>query len=543
MLLGKRFTKDIGSMLPSVEEAKDAEEEENMQPCLGGIPSRPPSRPLARLSRGGVENKIVPRSAKLRPEHDSDEHQNAAESYELEASEEKAPDKDIENHIDEAEEKEENWDIELEVEDIKEQYDPTGKAKYLSACQFYGVIPVSYFLRHLQDPELVMRHHGLGPQATKALAVTLVTNTKIITLDLSDNSLGGEGATAIAEMLKENCYISEIHLADNKLGIKGAKALLLMLVENTTLQKLNLSGNEFSDEAAQYISEAFMSNQKVESMDLSHNMFGDGSGETLGTAIAENTGMLELNLSWNNFRGKGAAAISRGIGANIFLKVIDLSYNGFGNDGAAALGEALKVNNVLEDLNISNNRISIQGATNFAICLKANKTLRILKMSRNPMQSEGCFGILKAIQANSETAVESLDFSDILVNKEFDDLYNTLKTALPNLSVKHGGNPDMFKKQVPKLDPMKKVIQYIKEHNLQMDALANVLEEEKSSPMTYEEFQKHLTDAGIVLPQDDLKQLIDFLDNDKSNMIDFSSPVWKSEWMMSRRGTLQINER
>ncbi|KAE8634397.1 hypothetical protein XENTR_v10002293 [Xenopus tropicalis] len=522
MLLGKRFTKDIGSMLPSVEEAKDAEEEEQVQLCLGGIPSRPPSRPLARLSRGGVENKIVPRSAKSRLEHDSDEHQNAAESYELEASEEKAQNNVTENNVDEAEGKEENWDTELEVEEIKEQYDPTGKAKYLSACQFYGVIPVSYFLRHLQDPELVMRHHGLGPQATKALAVTLVTNTRIVTLDLSDNWLGGEGAAAIAEMLKENCYISEIHLADNKLGVKGAKALSHMLVENTTLQKLNLSGNEFSDEAAQYISEAFMSNQKVECTDLSHNMFGEGSGETLGTAIAENTGMLELNLSWNNFRGKGAAAIARGLGANIFLKAIDLSYNGFGNDGAAALGEALKVNNVLEDINISNNRISVQGAVRFAMCLKANKTLRILKISRNPMQSEGCFAILKAIQANSESAMECLDFSDILVNKEFDDLYNTMKAALPNLSVKHGGNPDMFKKQVPKLDPMKKVIQYIKEHNLQVDELSKVPEEDKSLPMTYEEFQKNLTGAGIVLPHNDLQQLIDFLDTNKSNMIDFS---------------------
>ncbi|XP_017945538.1 leucine-rich repeat-containing protein 74B isoform X2 [Xenopus tropicalis] len=453
MLLGKRFTKDIGSMLPSVEEAKDAEEEEQVQLCLGGIPSRPPSRPLARLSRGGVENKIVPRSAKSRLEHDSDEHQNAAESYELEASEEKAQNNVTENNVDEAEGKEENWDTELEVEEIKEQYDPTGKAKYLSACQFYGVIPVSYFLRHLQDPELVMRHHGLGPQATKALAVTLVTNTRIVTLDLSDNWLGGEGAAAIAEMLKENCYIS---------------------------------------------------------------------GETLGTAIAENTGMLELNLSWNNFRGKGAAAIARGLGANIFLKAIDLSYNGFGNDGAAALGEALKVNNVLEDINISNNRISVQGAVRFAMCLKANKTLRILKISRNPMQSEGCFAILKAIQANSESAMECLDFSDILVNKEFDDLYNTMKAALPNLSVKHGGNPDMFKKQVPKLDPMKKVIQYIKEHNLQVDELSKVPEEDKSLPMTYEEFQKNLTGAGIVLPHNDLQQLIDFLDTNKSNMIDFS---------------------
>ncbi|PIO32576.1 hypothetical protein AB205_0221980 [Aquarana catesbeiana] len=161
--------------------------------------------------------------------------------------------------------------------------------------------------------------------------------------------------------------------------------------------------------------------------------------------------MLEMNLSWNQFRGKEAVAIAKGLGANIFLRVLDLSYNGFGNDGASALGEALKINNVLEELNISNNRISLQGAVRFALCLKENKTLKVLKMARNPMQSEGCFAILKSIQANSESAVESLDFSDIVVNKQFDDLHAVVKTTMPNLTVKLGGNSDMFKRTFPKV--------------------------------------------------------------------------------------------
>ncbi|KAG8538876.1 hypothetical protein GDO81_021859, partial [Engystomops pustulosus] len=137
--------------------------------------------------------------------------------------------------------------------------------------------------------------------------------------------------------------------------------------------------------------------------------------------------------------------------ANIFLRVLDLSYNGFGNDGAAALGEALKVNNVLEEINISNNRIALQGAVRFALCVKENKTLRVLKMGRNPIQSDGCFAILKSIQANSESAIESLDFSDIFVNKQFDDLYAAVKTTMTNLSIKLGGNSDMFKRTTLKV--------------------------------------------------------------------------------------------
>ncbi|CAI9567974.1 unnamed protein product [Staurois parvus] len=84
------------------------------------------------------------------------------------------------------------------------------------------------------------------------------------------------------------------------------------------------------------------------------------------------------------------------------------------------------------------------------------------------MQSEGCFAILKSIQANSESAVESLDFSDIVVNKQFDDLHTVVKTTILNLTVKLGGNSEMFKRRFPKADQIQKVKQYAKENNLRL---------------------------------------------------------------------------
>ncbi|XP_072271568.1 uncharacterized protein [Pyxicephalus adspersus] len=514
MVLSKRFSKDIGSMLPSVEEAKDAEEEEGSPPNIGGISSRPPSRPLQSLSRESGDNKIVQRPTSVKPVNEEEVSESKEEDIKAE------PEQHLEDFA-KSKESEEDCDTDLEIEEAKEAYDPSGKARYLSACKIFGVVPVSYYLRHMGDSKLVMRHHGLGAQAAKAIALSLVTNTSIVNLNLSDNWLEGDGAAAIADMLKENCYISELHLCDNRLGLKGAKALSAMLLENITLQKVYLSGNDFDDQAAPYFSDALMNNQKVECMDLSQNMFGESSGEILGGAIAENTGMLEMNLSWNHFRGKGAVAIAKGLGANIFLRVLDLSYNGFGNDGAAALGEALKVNNVLEELNISNNRISVQGAVRFALCLKENKTLRILKMGRNPMQSEGCFAILKSIQANSESAMESLDFSDIVVNKQFDDLHTVVKTTLPNLTVKLGGNSDMFKRTFPKVEPIQKVKQYAKENNLQLSELFPITDEQVQ--MTHEDFKEKLTVAGIIMPKEEIQQLVVFLDKDKSGMVDFSA--------------------
>ena len=53
-------------------------------------------------------------------------------------------------------------------------FDLTGKRLYFSACALSGVIPMSYFVRHIQDKKLILRHHGLGAKGVKAIAIVLV---------------------------------------------------------------------------------------------------------------------------------------------------------------------------------------------------------------------------------------------------------------------------------------------------------------------------------------------------------------------------------
>lgn len=58
----------------------------------------------------------------------------------------------------------------------REQYDASGRNIYKEACRLNGVIPVSYFLRNITESELIMKHHGLGPAGTKAIAIALVVS-------------------------------------------------------------------------------------------------------------------------------------------------------------------------------------------------------------------------------------------------------------------------------------------------------------------------------------------------------------------------------
>ena len=58
--------------------------------------------------------------------------------------------------------------------ELKEDYDVTGRTTYIQACRMNGVVPVSYFLRNLQNPEVDMKHHGIGASGSKAIAIALV---------------------------------------------------------------------------------------------------------------------------------------------------------------------------------------------------------------------------------------------------------------------------------------------------------------------------------------------------------------------------------
>uniref|UniRef100_A0A672YJ88 Uncharacterized protein n=1 Tax=Sphaeramia orbicularis TaxID=375764 RepID=A0A672YJ88_9TELE len=68
------------------------------------------------------------------------------------------------------------------------------------------------------------------------------------------------------------------------------------------------------------------------------------------------------------------------------------------------------------------------------------------QIGKNPIQTAGCYGILKSIQENPDSAMETLDFSDITVNQDFEELHASMKEILPALVVKHGGRIGTLKK-------------------------------------------------------------------------------------------------
>lgn len=416
------------------------------------------------------------------------------------------------------------FDTDLEDKETTTAYDPTGRTAYIEGCKKVGVVPASYFLRHMNDPHLSMKHHGLGSQGMRAIAMSLVSNTSVLTLDLSDNWLGHPGGHAVCEMLRDNCFITHLDLSDNKFGLQTAESLSQTLQQNSTLTHVTLSGNDFDDKAAVHFSDAIMNTTKLEYLNLSHNLFGENAGIILGPAIADNSSLKELDLSWNSIRRKGAVAVAQGIKNNVYMKKINLAWNGFGLEGSIAFGDALKGNQVLEELDLTNNRITSEGAVLIGKGVSVNETLTTIRLGRNPMQTAGCYGICAAILRNPNCALKELDFKDILVNKDFDDIFKQVQEQVPDIKMRHGGM-EPPKKPRARIHPMVKLTNYIEKNNLRLVDFFNKFDKDGSMSVTYEEFQQGIEDTGIKLTQEEVQILLSELDSDGDGEINFSEMV------------------
>ncbi|XP_033106713.1 leucine-rich repeat-containing protein 74A-like isoform X2 [Anneissia japonica] len=423
------------------------------------------------------------------------------------------------------------WDTDLEIDNLievsKVSFDASGKKVYQQTCADLGVIPVSHFMRHMRSPKVVMKHHGLGPIGAKAIAIPLVTNTSVLTLDLEDNWIESDGAIYIADMMKENCYIADLNMSENKIGSKGAPAMCEMMHDNQSLRKVNLSGNGFGDRDAEHFAYALQSNySRIQELNLSYNQFSETGGEILGPAIATNDTVEILNLSWNHIRRKGAISICRGLAENIGIKVLDLSWNGLANEGALAMAEALKFNSNLIELDLRNNRITNEGAVLLSKGLEINDTLQILKLGLNPITAAGAHSLLLAMRVNTNTAIIEIDFTDIMVNKDFLELLQEIQEIRPEFRVIYKGAFGAFKKpEKEKPDPLKMLRDYIEKNNLRVWDLFKAYDKDKSMSVSNEEFKKGINASGLPMSDSQIDELMSTLDKDGDGEIDYSELV------------------
>jgi hypothetical protein len=122
-----------------------------------------------------------------------------------------------------------DYDTDIE-QDEELARDYSCKGLYLDQCHRHGIIPSKYFLKHMNDDILNIRHCGLKPINVKVMIPALKMNTTITRLDLRDNGLGSRGALYVSQVIKDNEYMIELNLADNNIGLQGRHEYCRLLI-------------------------------------------------------------------------------------------------------------------------------------------------------------------------------------------------------------------------------------------------------------------------------------------------------------------------
>uniref|UniRef100_A0AAA9T3X4 Leucine rich repeat containing 74A n=1 Tax=Bos taurus TaxID=9913 RepID=A0AAA9T3X4_BOVIN len=375
----------------------------------------------------------------------------------------------------------ESSETDLEIEDTEKFFTTGQKELYLEACKLVGVVPVSYFIRNMEESYINLNHHGLGPNGTKAIAIALVSNTTVLTLELADNCITEEGILSLVEMLQENYYLQEMNVSDNDLGLEGARILSEFLQNNTSsLFSLQLS--------------------------------------------AINVGLQSLDLSWNHLYIRGVVALCNGLRSNVSLKKLDLSMNSFGNEGAAALGEVLRLNSYLTYLDLSSNNITNDGLSKISRALELNESLKVLKLFLNPISMDGAVLLILSIKRNPKSRMEDIDISNVLVSEQFVKILDGVCAIHPQLDViyKSVQAPSAKKTLFTWTNPVKLIQSYADQNKISVLDFFRSLNPSGEMMMPVGEFRKAMIQQNKVpINRYQVRELIKKL-GEKTGMVDFS---------------------
>lgn len=226
----------------------------------------------------------------------------------------------------------------------------------------------------------------IGASGAALIAISLILNKSVHTVNLNLNNIGDKGATCFAEALSVS-GIKKLSLDFNGIWSKGITNLAVGLEKNTTLTSLSLEGN----------------------------FAGAIGAKAIGKMIKLNNTLRNFDLSKNNIGGKGVCHLASPLMNNIVLESVRLSDNHIGTVGAEAIAEIMKVNNTLKWIDISLNHVGLthldgcRAAHVLSLAIKENTKLTSLDLSGNDFDAEGLKQIADGTDANRSLEILELD--------------------------------------------------------------------------------------------------------------------------------------
>ena len=314
------------------------------------------------------------------------------------------------------------WEQLHVIDDEQADGDPTGRFKYVQACQRLQVRPNVSLILQLTKNQLLLQHAGLRSSDAIALADGLKRNRCLEIVNLSGNILT-EAGCALGSCFAENDFIEEFTIQHAQMDAEIGRQLGMSLPLNSTLRHLELGSNRIGDEGLSCIVRSI--GAKITHLGLSDNHAGPKTADAVAIKLSGNSTLLSLDLSWNHLRQTDLDSIAGAIGRSKSLSSLWLHWNGVGDGQIEAedaeesgvraasphisppkqgmqhgLVEMLKNSATITDLDLSNCRIGPNLGKALAEAIRTNESLQTLKLDSNPLGVAGqdIMFILRSLQ-------------------------------------------------------------------------------------------------------------------------------------------------
>eukprot|EP01041_Mallomonas_annulata_P004132 gene4132-8209_t len=189
-----------------------------------------------------------------------------------------------------------------------------------------GIQAIATYLNdeNCQLTTLVMRNTSLDDYKLRTLfkAISENTNTKLVHIDVGQNSIGSTEATyGIHSDVPSGGVIIGEYLSST----------------HCKLQILKVDWNMIRAESAVKLARGLKLNSSLLELDVSYNGFGLHGGEMIGDALTVHKSLVRLGLAQNNIQPRACVTLVTGIRCCNTLKHVDLSLNPIGLNGAQSL--------------------------------------------------------------------------------------------------------------------------------------------------------------------------------------------------------------
>ncbi|KAM4846320.1 NACHT, LRR and PYD domains-containing protein 14 [Thomomys bottae] len=204
---------------------------------------------------------------------------------------------------------------------------------------------------------LVLRNCCLTPLGSGCIATSLLQNKSLTHLDLGSNKLEDEGVRLLWELIRQpHCHLQDLELMGCVLTKACCLDLAVSILNNRSLRSLDLGNNNLQNEGMQILCDALRHPDcNLESLGLEQCGLTSVCCEALSSSLLSNQRLIKMNLSQNNLGSNGIRRLCEVLRSpECKLQVLGLSKDSYDQE----------TQKLLESVRVTNSHLVIKSYSN-----------------------------------------------------------------------------------------------------------------------------------------------------------------------------------